>query len=381
MKSMSKLFTSLKNHPEKDREIADLIKHTLNDEFSNIKCNRVFISHGNDYSPFVINVIPSLPKINILSINNITEYDIDIDLASFASASNYNGMADDELVAWLYHELLANVITDETLLRYKKLLIKYYDSNNSAIMDTIKTFGRLLWIGIFSRTRKDYIKDDEIVNGVNAMIQEAGLDDSWNTALAKYICLMGGDASIITDEYISRMDKTQLREFNTLARKYSAYVFKYNNTDYSTMIKYIISSTNSQLVKYYCEKEPDQMIVFKEKDVYNLFDDRRLLLEDSESPEIDPMLRNTITATELQNKFNEYSLDIDEVKTASDKIKLGAEIHDLIKQISDKILTADYDVSGLSLLKEKSNMLLDKLNKIDVDKTLSTIEIDGAQEF
>lgn len=383
IRSMEKLFTALRNHPEKDHEIAELIKQTLNTEFPTVTCKRVFVSHGNDCSPFIINVIPNLPKTNILDINNVTSYDLDIDLDNFEIVSNYNGMTDTELVAWLYHELLANVITDETLLRYKRLLIKYYDTNNTAIMDTIRTFGRLLWIGVFSRTSKDYIKEDEISTGVNELLKQACLDYHWNTALAKYICMSGGDASIITDDHLNRMDKTQLREFNTLARKYASYVFKYNNTDYSTMIKYIISTTNSKLVKYYCEKEPDQIITFKEKDVYNLFNDRKLLLEDAETPVIDPAVKTTITAAELQSMYDKYQLSIGDVKTASDKIKLGAEIHDLIVKISDKIIDSDYanGIEGLSLLKEKANMLLLKLNKIDVDKQLSTVEIDGVNEF
>lgn len=382
-RSMTKLFISLQAHPEKGNEIAEMIKQTLNNSFTNINCKRVFISNGNDCSPFVINVIPNMPKANILTVNNIHDYDIDIDLDSFASSSNYNGMDADELVTWLYHELLANVITDETLLRYKRLLIKYYDTNNSAIMDTVKTFGKLLWIEIFSRTKKNYIPEDEyMLSPVNTILSESNMSDSWNTALAKYVCLSGGSANIITDEYINRMDKIQLREFNQLARKYSAYVFKYNNTDYSTMIKYIISTTNSQLIKYYCEKEPEQMIVFKEKDVYNLFDDRKLLLEQAENDvEVDPALRSTVSAAELQSKYDEYALNMSDVKTASDKMKLGAQIHDLIKKLSDKMMETKYDTEGLNLLREKSNMLLAKLDKIDVDKTLSVVELGGVNDF
>lgn len=381
MKSIEKLFYSLRNHPERCSEIAELIKQTLNTEFTNINCNRVFISNGNDCSPFIINVIPNMPKTNILTVKNIFEYDIDIDLDSFITTNNYNGMTCSELVAWLYHELLANVITDETLLRYKKLLIKYYDTNNNSVMDAIKTFGRLLWIGIFSRTEKDYISENSISSGVNNMISEMNMDDDWNIALAKYICLMGGDSSIITNDYVERMDKTQLREFNKLARKYASYVFKYNNTDYSTMIKYIISTTNSKLVKYYCEKEPEQLIMFKEKDVYNIFDDRKLLLENVEEIKLDPMLRTTITANELQNKYDEYVLSMSDVKTASDKIKLGSQIHDLIKKLSDKMMEAKYDTEGLNLLREKCNMLLSKLDKINVDKTLSVVELGGVNDF
>lgn len=372
---MDKLFDSLRMHPDKDHEIAELIKHTLNENLPGTTCKRVFISHGNDCSPYIINVIPNMPKTNIFQAKNIIEYDIDIDMDSFETNNRYNGMTNMELIAWLYHELLANVITDETLLRYKRLLIKFYDVNNSAVMDTIKTFGKLLWIGIFSRTSKDYIKDEYTTNAINHMLAELELDDVWNSALAKYICITGGDPTIINDEYVNRMDRTQLREFNKLARRYASYTFKYNNTDYSTMIKYVIGMTNSKLVKYYCEKEPDQMIIFKEKDVYNLFNDRKLLLENVEDIVVDPMLKITSNAAELQAKYNRYVLDVNDIETTSDKLKLCGNIHDLILEISDKLLSVDYDTTGLSNLKEKSIILLDKVNKMSVNTHLSSIEM------
>ena len=154
IKSMSQLLDSLREHPERCKEIAEMIKTALNTTFTDISCKKVFISHGNDCNPYVVTVIPNIPRDNILLISNIKNYDIDIDLDSLFKLHKSNGFYSHEIVAWLIHELLANVITDETLLRDKKLLVKYYDTNNTFILDAIRSIGRLLWIGIFSRTKK-----------------------------------------------------------------------------------------------------------------------------------------------------------------------------------------------------------------------------------
>ena len=376
--TMVKLFNSLYEHPERRQEIAELIKHKLNDSFPNTCCKKVFISDGNDYKPFIVNVIPNVPSKNILTVENISDYDIDIDINSFIDNYNYNGVDAEEMVIWLYHELLANVITNETLLRYKKLLIKYYDVNNSSIMDTIKVFGKLLWIGIFSRTNKEYINEDSDNSNINTYILDIDCQSIWNAALAKYICINGGTPDIISAAYTNRHDRAQLREFNELARKYSTYVLKYNNTDYSTMIKYIINSTKSQLVKYYCEKEPNQMIVFKEKDSFNLFDDRRLLTESADEETVST-LDATRSSADLQHEYNDIEIDINNIENESDKLRVAVRIRDLIVAISDRILeNRTYDTEQLSLLREKANVLSDKLSKINTDKQLSVIELDAS---
>lgn len=376
--TMVKLFNSLHEHPERRQEIAELIKHKLNDSFPNTCCKKVFISDGNDYKPFIVNVIPNVPSKNILTVENISDYDIDIDINSFIDNYNYNGVDAEEMVIWLYHELLANVITNETLLRYKKLLIKYYDVNNSSIMDTIKVFGKLLWIGIFSRTNKEYINEDSSNSNINTYILDIDCQSIWNAALAKYVCINGGTPDIITTTYTDRHDRAQLREFNELARKYSTYVLKYNNTDYSTMIKYIINSTKSQLVKYYCEKEPNQMIVFKEKDSFNLFDDRRLLTESADEETVST-LDATKSSVDLQHEYNDIEIDINNIENESDKLRVAVRIRDLIVAISNRILeNRTYDTEQLSLLREKANVLSDKLSKINTDKQLSVIELDAS---
>lgn len=382
IKSMSQLLDSLREHPERCKEIAEMIKTALNTTFTDISCKKVFISHGNDCNPYVVTVIPNIPRDNILLISNIKNYDIDIDLDSLFKLHKSNGFYSHEIVAWLIHELLANVITDETLLRYKKLLVKYYDTNNTFILDAIRSIGRLLWIGIFSRTKKNYIDDDDTTrdSAIDSTMRMYDLADEWNSALAKYICNYGGHNSILTDEYMERMDKTQLREFNELARKYSSYVLKYNNTDYSTMIKYIIASSNSKLVEHYCKKEPDQILIFDEKDVYNLFDDRKLLMEGVVDNEMQNAGLSRLTSfPEIQAKYNEIEIDLHNINTESDKINIAVRLKDLMREISDSIVKDNFcdHKEIMSLTREKCMKLLDKLNKIEANKQLSVVEIDG----
>lgn len=382
---MGNIFYTLFKHPERDEEISEIIKETLNNEFLNkydIGCKKVFISKGNDSNPYVISVIPTMPNNNILNHKFLKTYDIDIDFDNFIDTHNYNGFNAEELSAWLIHEIAANLITDTTLLRYKKLLIKYYDTNNSSIMNTISSLGILLWIGIFSRTKKEFVEETNIGGEVDAILQTYDVIDDWNNALMKYVCNIGGTYEALSDEYILRMDKTHLRKFNELARKYSAYVIKYNNTDYSTMAKYLISTTNSKLIKYYIEKEPQQMVIFKEKDVYNLFDDRKLLLEDAENEKngtdkID--LFKEKTAAEIVNEYNELELDVNNVTCMSDKLLVSVRLKDLLTAINKRLLednTNYSDPSSLSFIREKVNELIHKLNSTDLDEKISVLEVD-----
>lgn len=381
MNTIETLINSLKEHPEKDHELGELIRQTLNKYFPKIRCERVFISKNNDYNAYIANIIPIEDKPS-LDTNNFIKYDLDIDLSSLAEISGI------EMCVWIYHELLANVITDETLLRYKKLMIKYYDLNDGNVRESITNnsypgLGKLAEIGVFGRTAKEYIEDIHMCSGVNFMIASSGLTDHWNSVLAKYININGGDSNIISTNYIDRMDKAQLREFNKLARKYLTSVVRVRNTDYSTLIKYVIAATKSELTKYYCEKEPFSLFRFEEKDAFVKYDDNRLLRDDQYNSVINQTVNNITSTGDLRAEYENYKVMVDNIKTATEKIRLCANIHNLITKISDKIMdytqsvtSVHYDTSVLSGLKSDTIALLEKVKKLDLDHSLSVIELD-----
>ena len=370
--TLNNIFAKLKERPDKSDDISKLIRDNLNSMFEDeeIKCNKVFISEGNGSNPFYVSVIPNRPDSKILKKKFLKEYDIDIDLSSFESNYNKNGFTVNEMTAWLIHELASNILTDETFLRFKKLIVKYYDTKNGTILDTIDAYGTMLWIGVFSRTKMDF--SDKLTN-VNIILNKFGLSEYWESALFKYISSNGGDSSIITDEYINRMDRVQLRKFNELARKYASYSLKYNNTDYSTMVKYIINSTKSELVKYYISKEPQSVPTYAEKMVYVLFDDTKLLLEAIGNEED---IYSEIKIVDIAKKLEELTLDINNIKSESDKLLCSAKLKELSKIIDYKYTNCDITMKDLiQKFKYDIETLISKLGETETSEKVSVQEL------
>lgn len=370
--TLNNIFAKLKERPDKSDDISKLIRDNLNSMFEDeeIKCNKVFISEGNGSNPFYVSVIPNRPDSKILKKKFLKEYDIDIDLSSFESNYNKNGFTVNEMTAWLIHELASNILTDETFLRFKKLIVKYYDTKNGTILDTIDAYGTMLWIGVFSRTKMDF--SDKLTN-VNIILNKFGLSEYWESALLKYISSNGGDSSIITDEYIDRMDRVQLRKFNELARKYASYSLKYNNTDYSTMVKYIINSTKSELVKYYISKEPQSVPTYAEKMVYVLFDDTKLLLEAIGNEED---IYSEIKIVDIAKKLEELTLDINNIKSESDKLLCSAKLKELSKIVDYKYSNCDVTMKDLiQKFKYDIETLISKLGETETSEKVSVQEL------
>ena len=370
--TLNDIFAKLKERPDKSDDISLLIREELNSIFDNeeIKCNKVFISNGNGSDPYYVSVIPNKPDSKILKKKFLKEYDIDIDMSSFESRQNKNGLSSQEMVAWLIHELAANILTDETFLRFKKLIVKYYDTKNNAILDTFDAYGMMLWIGIFSRTKKDF--SDKITD-VNIILNKYNLSEYWNSAMRKYISSTGGDMNIVTEDHIYQMDKAQLKKFNELARKYSSYSLKYNNTDYSTMAKYIINTTKSELVKYYISKEPQSVPTYPEKMVYILFDDSKLLLESVGNEE---NIYDHIKLVDISKRLEELTCDINNIKSESDKLLCSAKLKELSKIIDYKFLNCD--ITAKELIQRFKYDIEELINKLGETETSEKVSV---QEF
>jgi len=354
---LEKLFISLNDHPEKQKEIGEMIKDTLNNGFKGLICENIFISRGTDISSIPVNIIPIMPTTDILEINNLKYYDIELNLTAINNADNVS-----EITAWLIHEISENLITDNTLVRFKKMLIKYYNHAESGIKSVIRTIGYLTWIGIFSRTKKSYI-DEMSTDFFSSFLKNNGLDNyiaHWNNALKKYVSTNGGDTTILTDSYIENKDKSEFLTFNKLARRYSAYAVKYNDTTYSTFTKYIIASEKSELLKFYIEREPKHLAIFKEKEIFNIFDDNKILHESTETE----LLEGTKTRSFVK-EFSELSIDVDNVISTSDKLKVAVKLKEFQLDLTKAIYTDLLNKEVLQDLREKTNILVNKLNKVD----------------
>lgn len=361
LKTLYELIYELNNTPKREKEISVMIKDILNSGFDNkIICKNIFISKGNDTISSPANVIPIMPTSDIMEVDTIKYYDIEINTDVITGNDMYTPI---ETVAWILHELAENVMTDKTLVRFKKNLIKYYDLSESGIKSVLRTVGYIVWIGVFSRTHKELIthtSSDFFANYLKTNELDDYID-AWNRALKKYVSANGGDNKILTDNYLELKDKSEFLTFNRLAREYSAYAVKYNDTTYPTFAKYLIASEKSELIKHYIEREPKHLAIFKEKEIFNIFNDNKILYESAESDLIkEPNTRSFI------KDFSELELDVDNVVSTSDKIRVAVKLKDFQLDITKALETDTLNNDVLQDLREKTFKLISKLDKIEV---------------
>ena len=105
--TFKEILLAIKQYPERYNELAEMTKETLNNGFNNkIICEKVFITKGNDEYKEPITVIPVMPVSDILEIDTIKYYDLEINISNL-SETDYSV---EEYIAWLIHELCENVI-------------------------------------------------------------------------------------------------------------------------------------------------------------------------------------------------------------------------------------------------------------------------------
>lgn len=364
VETLKDLFLAIKKYPDRYNELAAMVKDTLNNSFENkIICEKVFICKGADDYKEPLTIIPIMPVSEILEIDTIKYYDLEINISNLSE----NEYTIEEYIAWLFHELCKNVITDETLVRFKKMIISKYDQNEVGIKSVIRNIGYLVWIGVFSRTIKEPI-DSMTNNFFSNFIKEYNLIDienAWNSAIVKYVSKNGGDHNVLTMSYVNSKDNADFLTFNKLARRYSSYAMKYNNTDYSTFIKYLIAGVNSELLKYYISREPKHLAIFKEKEIFNVFDDNKILYESSET--------NLLEGDKTRNYVSEYSelaLDVDNVITTSDKLRIAVKLKDFSVDITKALENDILNNKVLQELRERTNDLISRLQKIQTEPTI-----------
>ena len=362
--TFKELLLAIKQYPERYNELAEMVKDTLNNEFDNkIVCEKVFITKGADEYKEPLTVIPIMPVSDILEIDTIKYYDLEINISNLSEES----YTVEEYISWLLHEICENIITDKTLTRFKKMLISKYNQNEPAIKSVIRNIGYLVWIGVFSRTEKEPI--DSMSNDFfSNYLKTNALDylvDSWNSALTRYVSKNGGDYKVLTNEYIKYKDNSDFLTFNRLARRYSSYAFKYNDTDYNTFVKYLVSGVKSELLKYYITREPKHLALFKEKEIFNVFNDNKILYESAETK----LLEGSKTRNYI-NEYSELALDVDNVITTSDKIRTAVKLKDFSVAISKALETDILNKNVLQDLRDKTNTLIQKLSERKCEPTI-----------
>lgn len=367
IKMLRDVFKTLSENTSRSNELGAILKDVLNKGFENrLVCEKVFICKGtNEYKEPII-VIPVMPTSEILEIDTLKYYDLEININSFDNIDR-DGYTIDEIIAWLLHEICENLITDNTLVRFKKMIITKYDQFESAIKSVIRNVGYLTWISIFSRTAKSYINDISADFYSSFLTNKDMYEyrDIWNSALARYISKSGGDNNILTEKYIKYKDNSDFLTFNKLARRYSSYALKYNDTEYSTFTKYLIAKENSELLKHYISREPKHLALFKEKEIFNVFNDNKILYESAETKLMEaPKTRSFV------NEFSELVLDVNNVITTSDKIRVAVKLKDFSTDLTKAIETDILNNEVLQDLREKVNTLIKKLSDTKVEPTI-----------
>jgi hypothetical protein len=303
---------------------------------------------------------------NVMRSKFLYKFRVDVDMNCFMTNYNKNGLTVDEFVAWFMHELFANVITDDTLLHYKKLIINNYDLKLNGMTGAINTYGDILWYGIFANTDKKF---SNINSSVNSLLECYDLASLWDEALKKYVSMTGGDVYILSDDHLNYIHTGQIRVFNTIVRKYGTIGVKYNNMDWSIYSNYISSLTHSKLLKSIISEEPRLEPIFDSKNIFSIFKDEDAFLENTTILEAyDDCSPDTIyfKAQELVN-------DANGIETQSDKLLIQSRIHDLAL-FTDKRLRNDSLNIVLQKVKDILINLKNKVDSIEPDITVSINE-------
>lgn len=364
------LYSLSKNYmdDEKCNRLENIIKTTLNSKLNNLVCCNVFIVKGNDEYIAPVSVVPEFSWYKISNTESapstqmIYRYNIEINVSQMKQIYNV-GYSNDEYIAWFFHELCENVISDKTLTRIKADMIRYYNyvSNRgykdpSSIVDTAMCrFGSLIWLGHFGRTSKSFI-DEKSSDFTSIFLTSLGLENAWNSALNVYINLYGGDPTVITDEWIANKDKGDYITFNKLVRRYASSSLKYNDTDYKTLYKYVLNYLNSKLVESYLAHPPYNDVIISEIESHHIFNDNKITLQSG---------HGISEGSNTNNYFKEYTelkLDVDNVITESEKLSVMLKLKNFSNKLNDALSNDVLNHQALQPLREKVFTLVNDLN-------------------
>lgn len=284
-----------------------------NDTFT---CTEIFISRGSS-DDFVVSVIPEMKFDNILDRRFLNSYKIDINVNALVSS-----YSPEDIAVLIVHDILANIVTDETLLRLKKLLVKYYDTNNDTLINTIKVYGPVAWCGIFGNT-------DKLSEKIKLILDEFGLLERYTMTLNKFKSVTHTTNKDLMDDAILRSDKIYLLQWNKIARRYATDTFLYNDNRYDIYANNIRAATGSDLLYSMIKTRPIHDMVFREKESFTLYNDQKLLYE---SAEIEDM-----SYPAMQSKLKSIKEEMINCEDESCQLLQATKLKDMIKEVDAKI--------------------------------------------
>ena len=107
------------------------------------------------------------------------------------------------------------------------------------------------------------------------------------------------------------------------------------------------------------------MALFKEKEIFNIFNDNKILYESAETK----LLEGSKTKNYI-NEFSELVLDVDNVITTSDKIRTAVKLKDFSVDITKALETDILNRNVLQDLRDKTNTLIQKLSERKCEPTV-----------
>lgn len=343
----------------------DVIKETLNNTFPKTNCVKVYVNTSNVDNGIPAICIPQMVS-NVLDVRNLVDYSIEINTEYYSNT--IEGYTPEEVALFIIHEIVENIITDNTFMRFKNIIVKYMTdkSKNTFINGRNRSISSLLWFGIFSRTKKYIVKDTD-TEFFSSFIKEylsVKYVDMWNGIVRKYLSINGGDPYQLTDTYLDYKDRSDLITFNKFAREYLSNEHCKYPGYFERVTKYILAFNNSKLLADIIATKPLFSGEFPGKDIYKIFDDSDIIYESASDIFSEPTSKSFI------NRYNELEIDVNNIFTASEKLEVAVKLHefnrDITKALEKDLLNKDI----LESLRSKTNTLIHKLKNIDVNESI-----------
>lgn len=364
--SIASSLSTVKKNPDKEEFASNTIQMTLNNTLKGCNCEKVYFTKGNDVDGNPVIVIPKMVT-NVLKTRTLTDYSIEINTSLYGCPESYSV---DEVALLIIHDIIENIISDNTFMRFKNLLTKYMSkvSLNAYNNSRIRSLSSLLWISIFSRTKKEIITNTSSSFFIEVLKKHFSdtYVEIWNNAVRKFININGGDPNIISGKAVKYKDKSDLLTFNKFAREYTSDEHCKYPGDYTRTTKYILAGSNSKLLANSISAEPLFSGEFPGKDIYEIFDDTKVIYE-----AVDCNMSTLGGCKRYLQTFNELELDVRAVETDSEKLEAAVKLRAFNLEITKALETDIANKEVLQSLRSKTNDLIRKLKSINTTHSVN----------
>jgi hypothetical protein len=281
----------------------------------------------------------------------------------------------EELVATLIHNWAHNAITSTYVERIKLALISAldeYDTKNyiDAYRNSWSDLSIPMRIDIANRTYKSIVNEGNIVYEADRLLVQYDLDEAWNSAFTKIIEI-NDSYSCNDDKAVNRYDRQQALMLYTVMKdqfesdKYRDSPISISSELYTSMIKYLKTSTSSMLVEDLIKNIRCNAYMKITNKVTFL---SPTLLTESQK-EVKIILESSTGAmNKIARDIDELSFMMEEVTSMSDKIYILHKLYSKKSELDKKLEEDPKNSIVIQYIKE-INQLIKKLKDTKISKT------------